>query len=71
MELEPEPELGGMPEPDLEALIQCVEREIQYRRHVYPRRIAAGRMSMELARRQIGLMEAIKRNLERQLNLGC
>ena len=66
MKLEPEPEFGGMPEPDLAALIECVERELQYRRRVYPRRIEKGRMSVELATRQIGLMESIKRNLERQ-----
>ena len=38
---------------------ECVEREIKQRQHVYPRRIADGKMTADFARRQIELMEAI------------
>ena len=54
------------PEPSLEQLIECVQREINYRRHVYPRRVTAGRMSTDMMDKQIRLMEAVLANLERQ-----
>lgn len=52
------------PEPDLEVLIAVVDREIRYRRKVYPNRIARGYLRSETAWRQINLMEAVKRRLE-------
>jgi hypothetical protein len=53
-------------EPRLAEMIECVEREIRYRQHVYPRRVAAKTMSQAMADQQIRLMEAIKRNLQKQ-----
>jgi hypothetical protein len=37
----------------------AVERELSYRRRVYPRRIADGRMTQALADRQIAIFEQI------------
>lgn len=54
------------PEPPLDALIECVERELAYRRHVYPRRVARRVMTQQLAERQIRLMNAVLKNLEAQ-----
>ena len=54
------------PEPPLEALIQCVEREIKYRERVYPRRVAMHTMSPLHADQQLRLMQAVLKNLERQ-----
>ena len=39
--------------------LDAVEREIKYRRFVYPSRIASRKMTKELADRQIALFEAI------------
>ncbi len=39
--------------------LACAEREVRYRRTVYPRRIEAGSMTPALANKQIALMEAI------------
>jgi hypothetical protein len=46
-------------EPSLEDLVLCAERELQMRRTVYPRQVAAGRMSQRRADREIKLMERI------------
>jgi hypothetical protein len=54
------------PDPPLNVLIECVDREIKYRRRVYPFRINKGTMKAPFAFRQIQLMEAVKRNLEEQ-----
>jgi hypothetical protein len=56
------------PEPTLDQLIECVKRELAYRRNVYPRRIFAGRMTEQKADQQLRLMEAVLANLERQRN---
>jgi hypothetical protein len=50
--------------PDLlpiskEEKIACLEREITQRRGVYPRLIAAKKMSQEFAAKQIEVMQAI------------
>lgn len=37
----------------------AVERELHYRRRVYPRLISEGKMSERLAQRQIAIFEAI------------
>jgi len=42
----------------------CIKREVDYRRFVYARRVADGRMKQEEATRQIGLMEAIYSDYE-------
>ena len=44
--------------------LDCIEREIRFRRHVYPRRVANGKMTQVLADRQIALMESVKATLE-------
>jgi hypothetical protein len=40
--------------------LDAIDREIRFRRHVYPRRVAESRMSQKEADRQIALMEAVK-----------
>jgi hypothetical protein len=45
--------------PSLTEMIVCVEREIRFRRVVYPRRIAGGTMSRDKAAREIETMEAV------------
>ena len=45
--------------------LDCIEREIRFRRHVYPRRVADGKMTQVLADRQIALRESVKASLER------
>jgi hypothetical protein len=44
------------PEPPLNLLIACVDREIKFRRKVYPRRIERGTMKAGFAWSQINLM---------------
>jgi hypothetical protein len=39
--------------------LKCIERELSYRRYVYPRRVAAKRMAAMKARDEIMIMEAI------------
>lgn len=41
---------------DLRELQKCCERELGFRRHVYPRRIADGKMTQKKADTEIGLM---------------
>lgn len=43
-----------------------INRELGQRRHVYPRRIAAGKMTQQAADRQIAIMEAIRADYEPQ-----
>lgn len=50
--------------PTLDDMIQCAEREIRYREHVYPRRIAAGKMAQRTADREIRVMRAILARLQ-------
>jgi hypothetical protein len=38
---------------------ECTMRELKYRRHVYPRRVAELKMTQSLADREIGTMAAI------------
>lgn len=44
-----------------------VEREIAFRRHVYPRRVEAGKMKQEAADYQIAVFEAIATDLREKL----
>ncbi|MBO4221994.1 hypothetical protein [Bradyrhizobium neotropicale] len=39
--------------------LKCIERELVYRKRVYPRLVAKGTMSEETARHEIALMQAI------------
>jgi hypothetical protein len=39
---------------------EAIERELNYRRFVYPGRVAAGKMTQKLADLQIAIFEAIK-----------
>lgn len=51
--------------PSLDDQIACAERELGYRRHVYPRRVAAKQMTQALADRETARMEAILATLQR------
>ncbi len=42
--------------------LECLERELTYRKRVYPRRVMEHRMTQGLADRQIALMEDIIRD---------
>ncbi len=44
----------------------AVERELTYRRRVYGRRVADGKMTQKLADEQIAVMEAIAKDYEQQ-----
>lgn len=44
--------------------IACAERELGYRRHVYPRRVASKGMTQALADRETSRMEAILATLQ-------
>lgn len=57
-----------MPEIDfdlLEQMITCVKREVSFRYAVYPRRIAAGKMTIEEAEKEKRLMYAVQRALQK------
>jgi hypothetical protein len=43
----------------IQAQVTCVRRELSYRRFVYPKRIAAGKMPPADAEREIACMEAV------------
>lgn len=49
----------------LPEMIECVERELRLRTSVYPRRIAAGKMTPRLAERETGRMRAVLDTLRR------
>lgn len=51
--------------PSIDDQIACAERELGYRRHVYPRRVAAKQMTQDLADREMSRMEAILATLQR------
>ncbi|TKD50550.1 hypothetical protein [Sphingomonas baiyangensis] len=40
--------------------LEAIRREIAFRKRVYPRRVADGKMTQQLADRQIAIFEAIK-----------
>lgn len=42
-----------------EEKLEAIERELRFRRQVYPRRVAEKRMTQQLADRQIALFEQI------------
>jgi len=43
--------------------LECVRRELNLRRRVYPRWVSSGKMTPKLAQEQIILMEAVERTL--------
>lgn len=43
--------------------LECVRRELKLRRRVYPRLVAAGKMTQEFAHLQIELMQAVEQTL--------
>lgn len=51
-------------QPTIGQLIECVERELKYRRRVYPIRVAKDRMTQRQADWQIKMMEVVKTKLE-------
>src|SRR4051812_40742934 len=51
--------------PSIEDMIACAERELAYRRRVYPRRREAGQMTQALVDREMARMEAILKTLTR------
>ncbi len=44
---------------------ECAAREVKQREHVYPRRVADGKMTQALADRQIAMMKEIADDYER------
>jgi len=48
--------------------ILCVQRELRMRRRVYPRLIAAEKLTARLARRELAAMEAVERPLPHLLD---
>lgn len=51
--------------PSLAEQISCVQREIQMRQRVYPRRVAAKAMSQRQADRELAAMEAVLETLRK------
>ena len=45
--------------------IECVTRELGYRRHVYERRVANGKMTPALSERELSRMTAVLYTLQR------
>jgi hypothetical protein len=44
---------------NLQAQVACARRELGWRQYVYPRRVAAGKMTPADANREIACMEAV------------
>ena len=49
-------------------MLECVKREINMRKKVYPRWVSAGKMKPETANREIAVMEKVLETLEKQNN---
>lgn len=49
--------------PDINEQIACIEREINMRQRVYPKWVAAGKMSKQKADREIEIMGAVLHRL--------
>ena len=52
-------------------LVACAERELRYRRRVYPRLIDSGKLSVAMAEREISQMEAIQSHLAKLAGAEC
>jgi hypothetical protein len=50
----------------LEQLIACIERELAWRRRVFPSRVERGTMTAAKMHREMELMEAVLANLQGQ-----
>lgn len=48
--------------------LKAIERELKYRRHVYPRLKSAGRMTETVMEKQIAIMEAIRDDYQAKVN---
>lgn len=48
----------------IEAQVECVQRELRYRAHVYPRLIAKGRLTPAKAKAETEAMEAVLATLQ-------
>jgi hypothetical protein len=48
--------------------LRCVERELGYRKYVYPKRIASRTMSAQQAEQEIRVMEAIRDDYRAKLD---
>lgn len=59
-------EMSDLFPPSLDEQIQCVEREVRYRRHVYPRLIEKGRLTKAKAEREIEIMQSVLDKLKGQ-----
>jgi hypothetical protein len=46
-------------------MIRCTERELELRKHVYPRRVEAKKMTQEEADRELAYMRAVRQTLLR------
>jgi hypothetical protein len=51
-----------MTEYTMEQLKACADREVKYRRYVFPRRVEQQKMTQAQADREIGMMEAIAKH---------
>lgn len=51
------------PWPTLDEQIECVDRELRYREHVYARRVSEKKMSQALADREMARMKAVRATL--------
>ncbi len=52
--------LAAAPTPiTLKDQISCIERELKYRRHVYPRLVYTGKMSQGSADRELAVMNEV------------
>ena len=45
--------------------LKCIERELKYRHHVYPKLVSAGKMTKTLMRRELELLEAVREDYEK------
>lgn len=48
------------PKPPAATKLRCIERELAYRRRVYPRLVAQGKMAAGAADHEIAVMQAIR-----------
>lgn len=62
---EPQPQPSGFNFSDTDKL-RCIERELKYRHHVYPKLVSAGKMTKTLMRRELELLEAIREDYEKK-----
>lgn len=62
--MNPSESLFGALPITIPAQIACVERELRMREHVYPRRVADGKMSEAKAREELAAMRAVLATLQ-------